>query len=83
MGRGCRKGTSRSTRQDEGTLLDQGGVSSWDTTYRKLLREWQFPGLVSEVAWSPDGRNLATANGNGNGTGYILRLPGELVRDGK
>ena len=37
----------------------------------KKLREWQFPGPVNGVAFSPDGIHLLTANANG--TAYVLR----------
>jgi serine/threonine protein kinase/WD40 repeat protein len=36
------------------------------------IKEWQFPGPVQDVAFAPDGRHLAVANGNG--TLYVLRL---------
>jgi len=36
------------------------------------MKEWQFPGQVQSVAFAPDGRHLAVANGNG--TLYVLRL---------
>jgi serine/threonine protein kinase/WD40 repeat protein len=39
---------------------------------KKPLYRWRFPGPVSHLAWAPDGRHLATANGNG--TIYVLRL---------
>ena len=38
------------------------------------MREWQFPGQVLAVAFAPDGRHLAVANGNG--TLYVLRIAG-------
>ena len=41
----------------------------------KKEKEWQFPGPVHGLAFAPDSRHLAVANGNG--TIYILRLSGE------
>jgi len=38
------------------------------------LKKWQFPGPVHGLAFAPDSRHLAVANGNG--TVYILRLSG-------
>jgi serine/threonine protein kinase/WD40 repeat protein len=38
------------------------------------LKEWQFPGQVHAVAFAPDSRHIAVANGNG--TLYVLRLAG-------
>src|SRR5262249_57256903 len=49
-----------------------GRVVLWDVAAGDKLRDWQFPGWVSDVAFAPDGRHLATANRNG--TIYILRL---------
>jgi len=37
-----------------------------------------LPGPIDKVLFSPDGKHLAT--GNGNGTVYILRLLAELTR---
>ena len=42
---------------------------------RQLLQLGPIRGLVNGVAFTPDGRHLATANANG--TVYILRLPPE------
>jgi hypothetical protein len=43
-----------------------------DAVARVKRREWTLPGVVHDVAFAPDGRHLATANGNGSV--YILRL---------
>ena len=44
----------------------------WDPATGNRLKEWQLPGPIGKVLFSPDGKHLAT--GNGNGTIYILRL---------
>jgi formylglycine-generating enzyme required for sulfatase activity len=49
---------------------EHGLVTLWNAVTGKSLREWQFPGVYASIA--PDGRHLATANGNG--TVYILRI---------
>ena len=49
-----------------------GGVILWDGQSGERLRAWRLPGAVNAVAWAPDSRHLALANGNG--TIYILRL---------
>jgi WD40 repeat protein len=38
----------------------------------KIVRQWQFPGFIHAATFTPDGRHLATLNGNA--TVYILRL---------
>src|SRR5206468_663019 len=38
----------------------------------KRLKEWQFPAPVRGLAFAPDNRHLAIANGNG--TIYVMRL---------
>jgi serine/threonine-protein kinase len=50
-------------------------VQVWETGAgpRERARNLTFPGVVQSLAFAPDGRHLAT--GNGNGTVYILRLP--------
>jgi WD40 repeat protein len=47
-------------------------VCLWDTATGKRSIEWQLPGVVHRLAFSPEGRHLATANANG--TVYIFRL---------
>jgi hypothetical protein len=54
-----------STAEDRRVVL-------WDPVARAKRREWTLPGVVHDVAFAPDSRHLATANGNG--TVYILRL---------
>jgi WD40 repeat protein len=49
-----------------------GRIVLWDVAAGDKLREWQLPGQVWDIAFAPDGRHLAAANGNG--TVYILRL---------
>ncbi len=51
---------------------DDGRLFLWDCATGKKLREWQWRGAISSLAWAPDGWHIATANSNG--TGYILRL---------
>lgn len=48
-----------------------GKVVVWDAAGKKI-RAWQMPGPIYGIAFSDDGRHLATANANG--TAYILRL---------
>jgi WD40 repeat protein len=62
---------------DGKTLASAGAdrrIILWDVAAGDKLREWQLPGPVHGVTFTADGRHLATANGNGNGTVYILRL---------
>lgn len=51
---------------------EDGRVILWEAETGNKLREWQLPGVVLGVVYAPDGRHLATANGNG--TVDILRL---------
>jgi WD40 repeat protein len=46
----------------------------WDISGKKL-RELQFPSVIHQIAIAPDGRHVATANGNG--TIYVLRFSRE------
>ncbi len=50
----------------------EGKVMVWNTATTRRLHEWTFPGPVYGLAFAPDSRHLATANGSG--TAYILRL---------
>ena len=53
-----------------------GSVRLWDSASGKQTKVWQLAPAgshVLDVVFSPDGRHLASANGNG--TIYILRLP--------
>ncbi len=43
-----------------------------DVASGEVRRTWQFPAWIATASYSPDGRHLATVNGNG--TVYILRL---------
>jgi WD40 repeat protein len=54
-------------------------VQIWNLATSKLVKSWQIgppAGLVSQVAFSPDGHYLATVNGNG--TVYVLSTDGVL-----
>jgi WD40 repeat protein len=54
-------------------------VQIWHLPTAKLVKTWQLGppgGVVSQVAFSPDGHYLATVNGNG--TAYVLSLDGVL-----
>jgi WD40 repeat protein/tetratricopeptide (TPR) repeat protein len=49
----------------EGKQPDHGQVTLWEPLDGKLLRDWRIPGgLVRHLAFSPDGRYLAAANGD-------------------
>ncbi|MBL8795553.1 MAG: protein kinase [Planctomycetia bacterium] len=49
-----------------------GKVVLYDVAHQKVLRDWELPGTVEDLAFAPDSRHLALANGNG--TLYLLRL---------
>jgi WD40 repeat protein len=49
-----------------------GRVVVWETSSGTKRHDWQFKGVVQDVAFSSDGRHLAT--GNANGSVYVLRL---------
>lgn len=74
---GSKQGVLSVAYSPDGKLLASSGfggkVILWDAQSGKQIREWQLPGQVNRVAFSPDGWYLATANSNG--TAYILRLP--------
>jgi WD40 repeat protein len=50
-----------------------GSVILWRNNGAEKQAEWKLPGTVHGLAFTPDGRYLATANTNG--TAYVLRLP--------
>ncbi|HYT93995.1 MAG TPA: serine/threonine-protein kinase [Gemmataceae bacterium] len=60
----------------DGTILATIGQSGrlvvWQAATEKVLLQWAHPKGVNAVAFAPDSRHLATANGDG--TIYILRL---------
>jgi hypothetical protein len=39
----------------------------------RIIVQWQFPGPVEAVAFTPDARRVITVNGDG--TCYVLALP--------
>jgi WD40 repeat protein/serine/threonine protein kinase len=49
-----------------------GRIIVWNHQSHTKLREWLLPGIVHNVAFTPDGHHLATANSNS--TIYILQL---------
>ncbi|OAI54256.1 hypothetical protein AYO44_15275 [Planctomycetaceae bacterium SCGC AG-212-F19] len=49
-----------------------GRLLLWDVAALQPQQEWELPGVVSHLAFDPDGRHLVTANSNG--TVYVLRL---------
>jgi WD40 repeat protein len=48
-------------------------VKLWETATGKELRHWDLGVLVYHLAFSPEGRRLATANSST--TVYVLDLP--------
>jgi WD40 repeat protein len=54
------------------TASEDGKIILWNLAGKRLW-ERQLPGWVACLAFSSDGRHLASANANG--TAYILRLP--------
>jgi WD40 repeat protein/tRNA A-37 threonylcarbamoyl transferase component Bud32 len=60
------------------TVTSAGRLVRWNVNGREL-RQWEMPGaVIHDLSYSPDGRHLAVANGNG--TVYILRLAQPPVR---
>lgn len=54
------------------TTSNTGELAVWDVKSEKRIRRWILPGLIQKALFAPDGRHIATLNGNG--TIYILRL---------
>ena len=50
-----------------------GQVRAWETKTGKPVREWELRMPVGGVTFTPDGKHIVTANGNG--TLYLLDLP--------
>ncbi len=55
------------------TLGTDGEVKAWDLKGVKELRTWKCPVTVWGAAYTPDGKRLLTANGDG--TAYVLAMP--------
>jgi serine/threonine-protein kinase len=55
-----------------------GRIVVWKREGGRPEGEWQLPGPIIALALAPDGKHVATANGNG--TVYILRLPAPRPR---
>jgi len=49
-----------------------GKVLLLEASGQKVLRDWELPGTIEDLSFSPDSRHLALANSNG--TLYVLRL---------
>jgi WD40 repeat protein len=63
-----RQGPRRATFNPEGSTLAIGtpqGVTLWDVGGGKVIRSWKQLGGVSVIAFSPDGRQLATVADGG------------------
>ena len=52
-------------------------VAVWSATTGKRLVTWQFSGNVNDIAFSPGGQYLLTANANGTASLFQLRHPSE------
>jgi hypothetical protein len=51
-------------------------VKAWSLKDAKELKEarvWKLPAVVNGAAYTPDGKFVVTANGDG--TAYVLELP--------
>jgi hypothetical protein len=57
-------------------IADGASLTLFDWARQRRLKEWPFPGSVVQLAIHPDGRHVATVNGNG--TWYVLRLEKDL-----
>jgi WD40 repeat protein len=72
---GARGAVSALALSPDGQLLAAsvpGRLVVWDLGAMKMIRDWELPGTVEDLAFGPEGRHLITANANG--TVYILRL---------
>jgi WD40 repeat protein len=54
------------------TIGSDGEVKAFDMR-AKEIRSWKLPTLVNATAFSPDGKQIVTANGDG--TAYVLDVP--------
>lgn len=61
-------------------VFEGNAILVWNPTTGKRHFQWRYPGEVKALAFAPDSRHVATANGNG--TVYIMRLgrPGGAPR---
>jgi WD40 repeat protein len=50
----------------------EGTIVIWDVEAAEKRQAWQLPGVCHGAVFAPDGRHIATANGNG--TVYVLRI---------
>lgn len=55
------------------TLGADGELKAWSVKEVKMLRSWKCPVIVWGAAYSPDGKTVVTANGDG--TAYVLDMP--------
>jgi WD40 repeat protein len=54
------------------TVGADGEVKAFDMN-AKEVRSWKLPTIVNAIAFSPDGKQIVTANGDG--TAYVLDVP--------
>lgn len=55
------------------TIGADGELKAWSIKDVKTIRTWKSPVTVWGAAYTPDGKNLVTANGDG--TSYVLEMP--------
>ena len=55
------------------TVDSTGQVRAWETKTGKQVREWELRMPIGGLAFTPDGKHVVSANGNG--TLYLLDLP--------
>ena len=55
------------------TIGVDGEVKAWSINDVKTIRTWKSPVTVWGAAYTPDGKNVVTANGDG--TAYVLEMP--------